>query len=69
MSYMEITDLETKVDQLLRKIQHMNNEITLLSQQLTATEIENSELIQKNKAAIYKIKMIMDNLKEEIDEK
>ena len=69
MSHMEITDLETKVDQLLRKIQHMNNEITLLSQQLTATEIENSELIQKNKAAIYKIKMIMDNLKEEIDEK
>ncbi len=69
MSYMEITDLETKVDQLLRKIQHMNNEIALLSQQLTATEIENSELIQKNKAAIYKIKIIMDNLKEEIDEK
>lgn len=63
MNETEFLNFESKVNQLLAALQQANSENIFLREKLRKTLKEKSELLEKNRRAIQKIKLIMMRLR------
>lgn len=61
-----LSELELKVDYLMRALQQTSSENKLLRQRLAAAVHDRSELQEKNHQAVKQIKSIITQLREEL---
>ena len=63
MNETEFSNFESKVNQLLVSLQQANSENNFLRDKLSKTLKEKADLLEKNRRAIQKIKLIMMRLR------
>ena len=68
MNQIMMSELEVKIDQLIRKLQQLRSENRTLIHRLRNSESHHSMMKEKNKMTVVTVKKIISQLKEECNE-